>query len=46
VVISEQGQVIRLPYKTVPVSGRDTQGVRLMRLKSEGGNKVASVTWL
>lgn len=45
VVISENGQVIRLPYKSVPVSGRDTQGVRLMRLK-EGGDRVASVTWL
>ena len=45
VVISEQGQVIRLPYKSVPALGRDTQGVRLMRLK-EGGDKVASVTWL
>ncbi|KKQ62045.1 MAG: gyrase subunit A protein [Parcubacteria group bacterium GW2011_GWE2_38_18] len=45
VVISEKGQVIRLPFKTVPLLGRDTQGVRLMRLK-EGGDKVASVTWV
>ncbi|KKR32940.1 MAG: gyrase subunit A protein [Candidatus Falkowbacteria bacterium GW2011_GWF2_39_8] len=45
VVISEKGQVIRLPFKTVPLLGRDTQGVRLMRLK-EGGDNVASVTWV
>lgn len=45
VVISEKGQVIRMAYKTVPSLGRDTQGVRLMRLK-EGGDKVASVTWI
>ncbi|MEI7498278.1 MAG: DNA gyrase subunit A [Candidatus Falkowbacteria bacterium] len=45
VVISEQGQVIRLPFKSVPELGRDTQGVRLMRLNA-GGDKVASVTWI
>jgi DNA gyrase subunit A len=45
VVISDKGQVIRLPYKSVPELGRDTQGVRLMRLK-EGGDEVASVTWI
>jgi DNA gyrase subunit A len=45
IIISEQGQVIRLPYKTVPVLGRDTQGVKLMRFK-EGEDRVASVTWV
>lgn len=45
IIISEQGQVIRLPYKSVPSSGRDTQGVRLMRFK-EGDDKVASVAWV
>jgi DNA gyrase subunit A len=45
IVISEHGQVIRLPFKTVPQLGRDTQGVRLMRLK-EATDKVASVTWV
>ena len=45
IVISEHGQVIRLPFKTVPQLGRDTQGVRLMRLK-EASDKVASVTWV
>ncbi len=44
VFISEKGQVIRLPFKSVNQSGRDTQGVRLMRFKSEG-DKVACVTW-
>jgi DNA gyrase subunit A len=43
IVISENGQVIRLPFKTVSLLGRDTQGVRLMKFK-EPGDKVASVT--
>ncbi len=42
-IISEQGQVIRITLKTVSVLGRATQGVRLMRFK-EGGDSVASVT--
>ncbi len=42
-VISEKGQVIRLPLASVPVLGRDTQGVRIMRFKLTG-DKVASVT--
>ncbi|MFA6534606.1 MAG: DNA gyrase C-terminal beta-propeller domain-containing protein, partial [Patescibacteria group bacterium] len=42
VVISEKGQVIRLPLKSVPAIGRATQGVRIMRFKEEG-DKVASV---
>lgn len=45
IVISEKGQVIRLPFKAVPQLGRDTQGVRLMRLK-EAADRVASVTWV
>ena len=45
VIISENNQVIRLPYKTVNKSGRDTQGVRLMRFK-KGGDKVTCVTWV
>ena len=31
VIMSKKGQVIRLPFKTVPTIGRATQGVRLMR---------------
>jgi len=45
IIISEKGQVIRLPFKTVSELGRDTQGVRLMRFK-EPNDKVASVTWI
>ncbi|MFH1838207.1 MAG: DNA gyrase subunit A [Candidatus Kuenenbacteria bacterium] len=43
VIISIKGQVIRLPLKKVSISGRATQGVRLMRFKNEN-DKVASVT--
>lgn len=42
-IVSEKGQVIRLPFKSVSSLGRATQGVRLMRFK-EKGDKVASVT--
>ncbi len=45
IIISEKGQVIRLPFKSVNQLGRDTQGVRLMRFK-EAGDKVACVTWV
>lgn len=43
IIISEKGQVIRLPLKTVSRLGRATQGVRLMSFK-EKGDKVASIT--
>lgn len=43
VIISGKGQVIRLPFKSVPTLGRDTQGVRVMRLKVSS-DVVASVT--
>jgi len=45
IIISEKGQVIRTPFKTVSVLGRDTQGVRIMRFK-EDDDKVAGVTWV
>jgi DNA gyrase/topoisomerase IV subunit A len=45
IIISEKGQVIRLPFKTVNQLGRDTQGVRLMRFKDKN-DKVANVTWV
>ncbi len=41
VVVSTQGQVIRLPLKQISLIGRATQGVRIMRLNS--GDHVASV---
>ncbi|MFH1425956.1 MAG: DNA gyrase subunit A [Candidatus Kerfeldbacteria bacterium] len=43
VIVSQKGQVIRLPLKSVNILGRATQGVRLMRFKQKG-DAVASVT--
>ncbi len=43
VLMSAKGQVIRMPFGSIPSSGRATQGVRLMRFK-EGDDKVVSVT--
>jgi len=40
IVISQHGQVIRTSVKSISVLGRDTQGVRIMRL--DEGDKVAS----
>jgi DNA gyrase subunit A len=45
IIISDKGQVIRLPLKTVSILGRATQSVRLMRF-SETNDKVASVTFV
>lgn len=45
IIISRNGQVIRMSLKSVNVSGRATQGVRLMRFK-ESGDKVASLTFI
>lgn len=45
IIISEKGQVIRLPFKSVSVLGRATQGVRLMRFKEEK-DSVANVTFI
>jgi len=42
-VVSDKGQIIRLPVASIPVLGRDTQGVRIMRFKAEKDG-VASVT--
>lgn len=41
IIISRQGQTIRLGLKDVPAIGRATQGVRIMRLKD--GDAVASI---
>ena len=41
VVMSRKGQVIKLPLKDVPSLGRDTQGVRVMKMKA--GDAIASV---
>ncbi len=45
IIISSHGQVIRLPLKSVNITGRDTQGVRLMRFK-ETDDHAASVTFI
>lgn len=45
IIMSRQGQVIRLPFNSVNESGRDTQGVCLMRFK-ENNDQVVGVTWL
>ena len=34
IIISQKGQVIRVPLASIPTLGRDTQGVRLMRFKA------------
>lgn len=41
VVMSKNGQVIKLPLKDVPSLGRDTQGVKVMRMKA--GDSIASI---
>jgi len=45
IVVSKNGQVIRLPYAEVRIAGRATQGVRVMRFKEES-DEVASVTYV
>lgn len=42
VLVSRQGQIIRIPLKSVKLLSRDTQGVTLMRLHARDG--VSSVT--
>ncbi len=42
IVTSQKGQVIRVPLNTVPVLGRATQGVRIMRL--DEGESVSTFT--
>ena len=44
-IISANGQVIRLPLKSVNILGRATQGIRLMKFK-ETNDQVASVTFI
>ena len=44
IIISSQGQTIRLGLKDIPELGRATQGVRIMRLND--GDKVVSMTLL
>jgi len=41
IVISEQGQVIRIPVEAIRVAGRQTQGVIIMRL--DDGDTIATI---
>ncbi len=43
IVMSKNGQVIKLPIKDVPTLGRDTQGVKVMKMRS--GDSLASVVY-
>ena len=43
VVMSKKGQVIKLSLKDVPTLGRDTQGVRVMKLRA--GDAIASIVY-
>jgi len=45
IIISDKGQVIRLPLKSISVLGRATQGVRLMKFSAQN-DAVASVTFI
>ena len=42
IITSQKGHLIKLPLKNIPVLGRNTQGVILMRFKDEN-DQVASV---
>jgi DNA gyrase subunit A len=44
IMVSKQGQIIRLNLKNIPSQGRTTQGVYLMRLNK--GDKVASTSFI
>ncbi len=44
VIMSKKGQVIKLPMKQIPTLGRQTQGVRVMRLRS--GDTIASIVFV
>jgi len=44
IVVSKKGQVIKMEIETIPTLGRDTQGVRVMKLRE--GDELASATLL
>ncbi|MEA1929688.1 MAG: DNA gyrase subunit A [Patescibacteria group bacterium] len=44
IAITKQGQIIRIKLDEIPILGRQTQGVRIMRPKS--GDSLASLTFL
>lgn len=45
-IISQKGQVIRIPAATVNEQGRSTQGVRVMRPTTESGPVATFTTWM
>jgi len=44
VIMSKKGQVIKLPLKQVPALKRDTQGVKVMKMRA--GDSIASVVFV
>jgi DNA gyrase subunit A len=44
VIMSKKGQVIKLPLKSVPTLGRQTQGVRVMKMRA--GDSIASIVFV
>jgi DNA gyrase subunit A len=42
-IITDRGKLIRMPVHGIPTIGRNTQGVRLIRLDDEAGEKVVAV---
>jgi DNA gyrase subunit A len=44
VIMSKKGQVIKLPLKQVPTLGRQTQGVKVMKMRA--GDSIASVVFV
>jgi len=44
IAVSQKGQVIRVSLDSLPTSGRQTQGVTVMKLR--GGDSIASITCL
>lgn len=44
VIMSKKGQVIKLPLKQVPTLKRDTQGVKVMKMRA--GDSIASVVFV
>ncbi len=44
IAVSQKGQVIRVPLSSIPTSGRQTQGVTIMKLRP--GDSIASITCL
>lgn len=44
IAVSQKGQVIRVALSAIPTSGRQTQGVTVMKLRT--GDSIASITCL